>query len=233
MSSRSGVRGRRTRVYDCNYNMGESYYKPTIDRLDRKTTGGATESINPQATGLRQLEERYSAAFANDDLDSARRRAEKTIAEDTLFDSRGGRAARGRPLSSALEEAEHEFDDEITASLRRIRANKKMSSFIDDVDMENSVGRSRLGLSDKILDTAGVNESRRAMKIVSSSVSAKEDREGLTRWTALSDEHGAAARANQTRARLSDLEDESAAMQQRQMARERRAADLRALIADF
>lgn len=38
MSGRSSaLRGpRRTRVYDCNYNMGESYYKPTIDSLDRK-----------------------------------------------------------------------------------------------------------------------------------------------------------------------------------------------------
>lgn len=38
MSGRSAaLRGpRRTRVYDCNYNMGESYYKPAIDNLDRK-----------------------------------------------------------------------------------------------------------------------------------------------------------------------------------------------------
>lgn len=38
MSGRSSaLRGpRRTRVYDCNYNMGESYYKPAIENLDRK-----------------------------------------------------------------------------------------------------------------------------------------------------------------------------------------------------
>lgn len=38
MSGRSAtLRGpRRTRVYDCNYNMGESYYKPALDNLDRK-----------------------------------------------------------------------------------------------------------------------------------------------------------------------------------------------------
>lgn len=26
----------RTRVYGCNYDKGESYYKPTIENLDRK-----------------------------------------------------------------------------------------------------------------------------------------------------------------------------------------------------
>ncbi|KAG8038643.1 hypothetical protein G9C98_007350 [Cotesia typhae] len=26
----------RTRVYDCNYDKGESYYKPMMDHLDRK-----------------------------------------------------------------------------------------------------------------------------------------------------------------------------------------------------
>lgn len=29
-------KGRRTRVYDCNYNKGESYYRPVLDRLDGK-----------------------------------------------------------------------------------------------------------------------------------------------------------------------------------------------------
>lgn len=29
-------RARRTRVYDCNYNMGQQYYKSALDELDRK-----------------------------------------------------------------------------------------------------------------------------------------------------------------------------------------------------
>lgn len=38
--SRAGLRGaRRTRVYDCNYNAGEKYYKPALDNLDRKYYG--------------------------------------------------------------------------------------------------------------------------------------------------------------------------------------------------
>lgn len=38
--SRAGLRGaRRTRVYDCNYNAGQNYYKPALDNLDRKLYG--------------------------------------------------------------------------------------------------------------------------------------------------------------------------------------------------
>lgn len=36
MAGRSGLRGRRTRVCDCNYNMGEQYYKSALDNLDTK-----------------------------------------------------------------------------------------------------------------------------------------------------------------------------------------------------
>jgi hypothetical protein len=34
MASRRGPR--RTRVYDANYSIGESYYKSALDNLDRK-----------------------------------------------------------------------------------------------------------------------------------------------------------------------------------------------------
>lgn len=37
--SRAGLRGRRTRVYDCNYNAGQNYIKPALDNLDRKYYG--------------------------------------------------------------------------------------------------------------------------------------------------------------------------------------------------
>lgn len=32
-------RPRRTRLYDTSYNIGQSYYQPTLDRLDRKAYG--------------------------------------------------------------------------------------------------------------------------------------------------------------------------------------------------
>lgn len=49
--SRAGLRGpRRTRVYDCNYNAGEKYYRPALDNLDRKYYGKWVQSagIHPE-----------------------------------------------------------------------------------------------------------------------------------------------------------------------------------------
>lgn len=112
MAGRSGLRSRRTRVYDCNYNMGESYYRSAIDKLDKKSTGRPAEAAEPSPA----LEDRYNRTFGDDDLNSARRRAEKIISEESLFDSRGGKTARGRPLSTAMEEGDNEFDEEVTLS---------------------------------------------------------------------------------------------------------------------
>lgn len=119
MAGRSGVRSRRTRVYDCNYNMGESYYKPALDRLDRKTSGRPETDPAPTMSAARDIEDRYGRAFSDDDLNGARRRAEKVIAEESLFDSRGARAARGRPLSAAMEDAENEFGEEVNSIIFR------------------------------------------------------------------------------------------------------------------
>lgn len=84
-------RTRRTRVYDCNYNKGESYYRPVLDRLD-----GKTQAKEPEREKIRSdVENRIRSAL------------EDTEAQhDDFFDSRGARAQRGRPLSSALEDEE-------------------------------------------------------------------------------------------------------------------------------
>lgn len=37
----------RTRVYDCNYNIGEGYYKPMMDHLDRKYYGSSATPVKP------------------------------------------------------------------------------------------------------------------------------------------------------------------------------------------
>lgn len=42
-------RPRRSRIYDSNFNMGESYYKSAIDRLDEKySTGSRASSLLKQ-----------------------------------------------------------------------------------------------------------------------------------------------------------------------------------------
>lgn len=51
MSERRTLLSRpRTKVYDCNYNIGEGYYKPMMDHLDRKYYGAPTSipaSVRP------------------------------------------------------------------------------------------------------------------------------------------------------------------------------------------
>lgn len=106
-----------------------------------------------------------------------------------------------------------------------------------------------LNRTDKMLDSVGLNEKtasrilddepmvssarRRMLKITSEENGDSRD---MTKWSALRDKDeetsAAASRARQTRARLNDLNDEMEALAERQVARERRAANLRALIAE-
>lgn len=49
MSERRTLLSRpRTRVYDCNYNIGEGYYKPMMDHLDRKYYGSSATPTTPK-----------------------------------------------------------------------------------------------------------------------------------------------------------------------------------------
>lgn len=99
--------------------------------------------------------------------------------------------------------------------------------------------------SDKLLDSVGINEnsSRRALE---DDVSVKRrslrisyddnaDSNELTKWSPITikEDSAAALRVKQSRARLEELEDEMNSLTERQAARERRAARLRAIVADF
>lgn len=102
-------------------------------------------------------------------------------------------------------------------------------------------------ISDKILESVGlgqneVSSARRALKENEERTEKRiarrinEANDGaMTRWTALKDfddESAAVQRAKATRARLSDLEDEMTELSEKSAAREKRAARLKALVAD-
>nr|XP_021187918.2 uncharacterized protein LOC110374508 [Helicoverpa armigera] len=225
-------RTRRTRVYDCNFDKGESYYRPVLDRLDGKTpTPRATE---PDRDRIRaDVENRIKSAL--DDVEGPM---------DDLFDSRGARVQRGRPLSSAFDS--EELSDDITESLKRLRAGKKTSRFAEDIDFDTNVANleNRMRISDKILESVGIGQSevsgaRRALQENEERTEKRiarrlNEENSLTKWTALKsdDESAAAQRAKVTRARLTDLEDEMNELSERTAMREKRAARLRALVAD-
>ncbi|XP_074030089.1 uncharacterized protein [Leptinotarsa decemlineata] len=193
MSSKRTVLSRpRTKLYDANYNIGESYYKSALDRLDRKYSG---RPLTPprQTTPLGDLAERHARIFADEDLETSRRRAEKHIKQDHVFDSRGARISRAGALLATME---NDIDDETAASIRHLRAKKKVS-IIDDVDLEstsNNLKTNRLlGRSEKILDSVGINENsaRRmleddtAMKRRALKVTFEPEADDLTKWTPL------------------------------------------------
>lgn len=249
MSSRTILSRPRTRVYDANYNIGESYYKSALDRLDRKYSGRPMTPPRQSATPsiAQEIAERHAAAFADDDLYSARERASKRITDEHIFDNRLNR-------QRAVDIYENGLDDETSATLSRIRKNKKVS-LIDDLDLESTSNNLKthrlLDRSEKILDSVGISDARRAgydedvtVKRRSLRVSAYADdgavsTEGLTKWTPISPpeemvgrESSASLRARQSRDRLNDIEEEMALMAEKQQAREKRLARLKALVAE-
>lgn len=136
--------------------------------------------------------------------------------------------------------------------LRRIRASKKQSA-IDDLDLEqlsSSITARRIKeRSEKWLDAVGINENnarkaldegnsvvikRRSLKVSYSDDTGADNKE-MTKWTPLvknEEDSSASLRARISRARLEELEDETNAIQERQAARDRRAAKLRSILAE-
>lgn len=100
-----------------------------------------------------------------------------------------------------------------------------------------------LDRSAKVLNSVGINESSRraldedvSVKRRSLRVSYENDQSNkdLTRWTPIEreEESSAAVRARQSRAKINDIEEEMAALEEKQAARERRAARLKAFVAE-
>lgn len=108
MSRRTILSRPRTKVYNANYDIGQSYYQPAIDRLDRKYSGRPLSPTRSAPSVAQDVLDRHQRAFTDEDLSTARRRAEQHITEDNVFDLRSHR----RPMSTAFD-CEDEFDDEV------------------------------------------------------------------------------------------------------------------------
>ncbi|XP_063976607.1 uncharacterized protein LOC135162277 isoform X1 [Diachasmimorpha longicaudata] len=240
----------RTRVYGCNYDKGESYYKPMVDHLDRKYSGRplfpeARTSLADEIAarrsdiGSRDLSgPRASARDLDLEFDTPRSR---TLAptlheddEDTVYDIRGQRTNR-RNLSD-------DFASEVAATTRRFKAHAASLSYDSEHydDLRRSVVDRRQEVMDKFTESAknALEEADVAFKRRSKLLSDAEGERSvaITRWSKLADAEtessGAASRARQTKARLDDLESEMEEMAERQAKRERRAAALRALVSE-
>ncbi|KAI4498211.1 hypothetical protein M0802_006697 [Mischocyttarus mexicanus] len=244
----------RTRVYGCNYDKGESYYKPMVDHLDRKYCARPLFS-EPRSSiadeiaarrgdiGSRDLSGPRNDTFGRDlDLDlDPRTRASQVLApltstehnpllllpgdeEETVYDSRGQRTQR---------KFADDFANEIASSTRRFKARVAAMELDQETD---SV------LNKKIEESNSAFNKRRS-KILTSVIGGDDLEKQqppvtLTRWSKLINDseedpllsNAAAIRARQTKARLDDLETEMEELAERQAKRERRAAALRALV---
>ncbi|KAL1517380.1 hypothetical protein ABEB36_001150 [Hypothenemus hampei] len=244
MSNRTILSRPRTKIYDSNYNIGESYYRSALDRLDRKYSGRPLSPPRHSSPFAHDIAERHARAFAEEDLEDSRRRASNRIRDNHLFDSRGSRLRR-----ESFEE--NGITDETASTLQRIRAAKKVA-YVDDVDLESTSNNLRtqrlLDRSEKILDSIGLNESSASKRALENEfnyqkralkVSYDSDADNLTKWSSVQREQengdavsAASIRARKSRARIDDIDDEMAAIQEKQAARERRLARLKQLVAE-
>nr|CAD7205188.1 unnamed protein product [Timema douglasi] len=250
MSSRLS-RPRRTKVYDCNYDLGERYYKPMVDGLDRKYSAGPRLTtppgdLFPQVEIPRASVRR--SVLSDEDTTPKRRPVSDLLGEyDTIYDSRGS-VLSSKPFSTR--QIEDDADQEFAASIKRIQVSRNASrrAFEEDLD---STRRDASSYSTKMLDSVGLHRSdidrasrsladdtvfrTRTIKVTSTEEGGGND---LTKWSAVRAveapdtelEGAAVARARKSRARLADLETEMDALTERGAARERRSANLRAMI---
>lgn len=238
MAGRSGARSRRTRMYDCNFNMGQQYYKSALDNLDRKQSGNTSLDRLLSPRPRLNVDDVFE-----EDLQKARHRAERAITEDAFFDSRGARIPKSSIKQSGFA-VEDDIDEEVQASLNRIRASKKLTTMPKELDFEETINtvkrRAKLDLGEKLLDAAGDSEAgttirRRALKMVTTASNDYIDPKNLTKWTALNDNNeksAASIRAKASKARLDDLETEMFERSEKQIAREKRSAQLKKFLVE-
>ncbi|XP_003706344.1 uncharacterized protein LOC100875687 isoform X1 [Megachile rotundata] len=136
----------RTRVYGCNYDKGESYYKPMVDHLDRKYSGRPLFS-EPRTSladeiaarrndiGTRDLSGPRTTSFGHDldlELDSPIRAPPLSSLADPLFpedeevvyDSRGQRRRRFAD----------NFASDVVATTQHLKAKLAAIGLEDEVD---------------------------------------------------------------------------------------------------
>ncbi|XP_055628417.1 uncharacterized protein LOC129769906 [Toxorhynchites rutilus septentrionalis] len=248
MSRRIGL---RSRVYASNLGMVENNYKEAMARLEKSRRPASAD--RETSTRTSPLRTKAMLDFNGDEIDEglqfARSRAAKVIHEKSVIDSRSEQL-RSHSLAPAVSSAllENEFDDQVQATLNRIRASKNLLSQLqseDVLDQVRSETRSKLSeqtskkLAEKMAvlddtDDLGLSNEklsvRKSLKIKSVTDSRKQD--SALKWKDETAESFAAKRASATRARLLDLDQEMQDMEERQAARARRSAHLKKVLAE-
>ncbi|RZF32332.1 hypothetical protein LSTR_LSTR001796 [Laodelphax striatellus] len=148
----------RTRVYDCNYNLGEQYYKPVVDSLDRKYGGGIAERLAADEPISRRSPFESSSSSSRDR--ASRAEALMDAAEEE-FDV-GASLQRLKASRAARQELEDEMEAMSTERMMKKKAAMgaaaRESLLEDELESALSGGRRRkANYSEQLLDTVGVN----------------------------------------------------------------------------
>lgn len=165
MSERRTILSRpRTKVYESNYNIGQSYYKPMMDQLDRKYSGRPLLPPSPPrdfSSSRRALDEEFSRDkdFASrtrdareDFLDRASNAQKET---DAFFDRHGRRTEADhlldRPSPRHKSDTQDFFDKAVSKAEESFA--EKSSSFRSKADslVEKAMSRATLDDEDDII----------------------------------------------------------------------------------
>jgi hypothetical protein len=178
---------------------------------------------------------------------------------DSIFENRNRAFRDKRSPNRNLRTLEDEADQEISSHLKRVRETRAArptleEEFETETTSRSSKKRQNVAFQEKLLNSVGVKNTdiekarlaieedpffkKRTLRVTSED---DEEAPSLTKWTALhrrsqldgeSEDFGsaAAARARKTRSRLLDLDTEIEELADRSAAREKRVAQLRALV---
>uniref|UniRef100_A0A8D8F8D9 (northern house mosquito) hypothetical protein n=1 Tax=Culex pipiens TaxID=7175 RepID=A0A8D8F8D9_CULPI len=239
MSRRPGL---RTRVYASNLGMVEQNYKQAMERLEKSRRPASAD--RERASLGRAVSPRFdfNGCEFDEELAAARSRASKVIHERSVIDQRAEalRSSSLVPVSSDLD-----FDDQVQATLNRIRASKDILSQLksdDTLEQVRTDTRAKLAentsrkMAEKLASVeddfnSSSSEKRSVRKTLKIRATA-DSSDAALRWKDETAESFAAKRANATKARLADLDVELEDFEAKQAARARRSAQLKKLLAE-
>ncbi|KAK6628778.1 hypothetical protein RUM43_002594 [Polyplax serrata] len=176
----------RTKVYDTNYNIGESYYKSALDGIDRKygrgpsgpAMGGffSTPMSQPMAGSERQPEmsslRNTMKEMEDDFFENRKKQTSAMLADfDSAFEGRmgNGMMKERTPMRGNRMFDDDMMEDDVTSSMKRLKAIKIAKTMADEFEEDAMTSgrsksrlRSKMDFSDKVMDSVGLSGRARA-----------------------------------------------------------------------
>lgn len=169
MSERRTILSRpRTKVYESNYNIGESYYKPMMDQLDRKYSGRPLLSPSPPrdfTSSRRALDDEFlrdkdlerassqsRASRIKEDFLERASHAQKDA--DSFFDRHGRRTEADHFLDRASHRSEtQDFFDKATKAEESFAEKSQSLRNKADAFVEKALSRATLDEEDDAIES--------------------------------------------------------------------------------